>query len=79
MSNKIICNVCKGAKVYQISNLEFEECSKCKGKGFIKMTTDIKYRMMYKFETKIFNNILDLEKYVLKNKIYNFEIDIIKG
>ena len=42
------------------------------------MKTVFKYRMMCKYETKIFNNILDLEKYVLKNKIYNFEIDIIK-
>ena len=34
--------------------------------------------MVSKYETKIFNNILDLEKYVLKNKIYSFQIDIIK-
>ena len=25
----------KGTKVYQVSNLEFEECSECKGKGYI--------------------------------------------
>ena len=43
------------------------------------METVLKYRMMHIYETKIFNNILDLEKYVLKNKIYSFEIDIIKG
>ena len=42
------------------------------------METVLKYRMISKYETKIFNNILDLEKYVLKNKIYSFEIDIIK-
>lgn len=35
MENKIICNTCKGTKVYQVSNLEFEECNKCKGKGYI--------------------------------------------
>ena len=35
MKNKIICNACKGTKVYQVLNLEFELCRKCKGKGYI--------------------------------------------
>ena len=35
MKNKIICDACKGTKVYQVSNLEFELCRKCKGKGYI--------------------------------------------
>ena len=34
MKNKIICNACKGTKVYQVSNLEFELCRKCEGKGY---------------------------------------------
>lgn len=35
MKNKTVCTTCKGTKVYQVSNLEFEECSECKGKGYI--------------------------------------------
>lgn len=35
MKNKVICDVCKGTKLYQVSNLEFEDCTKCKGKGYI--------------------------------------------
>ena len=35
MKNKTVCTTCKGTKVYQVSNLEFEECSDCKGKGYI--------------------------------------------
>lgn len=35
MGNKIVCNTCKGNKIYQVSNLEFEECNKCKGKGYV--------------------------------------------
>ena len=38
MKNKIICNACKGTKVYQVSNLEFELCRKCEGKGYIIQT-----------------------------------------
>ena len=38
MKNKIICNTCKGTKVYQVSNLEFELCRKCEGKGYIIQT-----------------------------------------
>ena len=38
MKNKIICNACKGTKVYQVSNLEFELCRKCNGKGYIIQT-----------------------------------------
>ena len=38
MKNKIICNACKGTKVYQVSNLEFELCRKCEGKGYIVQT-----------------------------------------
>lgn len=34
MKNKTVCTTCKGTKVYQVSNLEFEECSECKGKGY---------------------------------------------
>ena len=37
------------------------------------------YKMISKYETKHFNSISDLDKYILKNKIYNFEIEIIKG
>ena len=33
MKNKTVCTTCKGTKVYQVSNLEFEECNECKGKG----------------------------------------------
>ena len=36
MKNKTVCTTCKGTKVYQVSNLEFEECSECKGKGYIR-------------------------------------------
>lgn len=35
MKNKTVCTTCKGTKVYQVSNLEFEECSEGKGKGYI--------------------------------------------
>lgn len=42
------------------------------------MKTIFKYRMICSYETNIFNNILELEKYVLKNKIYSFQIEIIK-
>ena len=38
MKNKIICNACKGTKVYQVSNLEFELCRKCEGKDYIIQT-----------------------------------------
>ena len=38
MKNKIICNACKGTKMYQVSNLEFELCRKCEGKGYIIQT-----------------------------------------
>ena len=38
MKNKIRCNDCKGTKVYQVSNLEFELCRKCEGKGYIIQT-----------------------------------------
>ena len=41
MKNKTVCTTCKGTKVYQVSNLEFEECSECKGKGYI-IEKDIK-------------------------------------
>lgn len=61
MSNKIICNVCKGAKVYQISNLEFEECSKCKGKGFIKMKKELNLNLESIKAIKKFLNKIDKE------------------
>lgn len=35
MENRTVCTTCKGTKVYQVSNLEFEECTECKGKGYI--------------------------------------------
>lgn len=42
MLNKLVCSACKGTKVYQVSNLEFEKCSKCKGKGYTRIKKRIK-------------------------------------
>ena len=47
MENNTICSACNGTKVYQVSNLEFEECNKCKGKGYIIETEkDLKGQIM---------------------------------
>ena len=43
MKNKIICKVCRGNKMYQVSNLKFELCRKCEGKGYtIQTDKDLK-------------------------------------
>lgn len=34
------------------------------------------YKMISKYETRVFKSILELEKYVLYYKIYEFEVNI---
>lgn len=66
MKNRTVCTTCKGTKVYQVSNLEFEECSECKGKGYIIENVENnldKYQLEYYLSTLNYigeSNLLNL-------------------